>query len=112
MTSTKCNIIIYHTLSGFLSGGGESIRPPPALGSLLPPPLELSNYHMYAVRVDRAMPPSTHQITYYRFGPNPERNPVNYRRRWLLSACAYSMWQQGNMRLTKNMRLIKRAKTW
>ena len=35
----------------------------------------------------------------------------NYRRHWLLSACTYNLWQQGNMRLTKAMRLIKRAKT-
>ena len=38
-----------------------------------------------------------------------------YRRRWLLSACAYKNEQQGNMRLIKNMcltesvRLIERA---
>ena len=30
----------------------------------------------------------------------------SYRRRWLLSACTYNSWQQGNMRLTRNSRLI------
>ena len=28
-----------------------------------------------------------------------------YRRCWLLSACAYNSWQQGNMRLTADIRL-------
>ena len=28
-----------------------------------------------------------------------------YHRRWLLSACAYNSWQQGNMRLTADIRL-------
>ena len=41
----------------------------------------------------------------------------NYRRNWLLSACAYNTQQQENMRLIKSMRLtgsmclIKSAKT-
>ena len=40
-----------------------------------------------------------------------------YCRNWLLSACAYSTWQQENMHLTRSMhltgsmRLIKSAKT-
>ena len=42
---------------------------------------------------------------------------LQYRRNWLLSACAYNTWQQENMcltksmRLTGSMRLIKSAKT-
>ena len=42
---------------------------------------------------------------------------ADYRRNWLLSACAYNTRQQENMRLTKSMRLtgsmrlIKSAKT-
>ena len=46
-------------------------------------------------------------------GPGPPSQPFyigkinysHYRRRWLLSACAYKNEQQGNMRLIKNMRL-------
>ena len=32
-----------------------------------------------------------------------------YRRRWLLSACTYSLWQQGNMRLTNNKRNLNQT---
>ena len=35
---------------------------------------------------------------------------LDYRRNWLLSACAYNTRQQENMRLTGSMRLIKSAK--
>ena len=37
-------------------------------------------------------------------------NTVQYRRNWLLSACAYSNGQQETMRLTASVRLIER--TW
>ena len=36
----------------------------------------------------------------------PASGMAKYRRRWLLSACAYNSWQQGNMRLTRNSHLI------
>ena len=34
---------------------------------------------------------------------------LEYRRNWLLSACAYNNGQQGTMRLTASVRLIERA---
>ena len=35
---------------------------------------------------------------------------LKYHRKWLLSACAYNMRQQENIRLTGRMRLIKSTK--
>ena len=35
----------------------------------------------------------------------------SYRRHWLLSTCAYNCWQQGNMRLTADVRLTRNSRS-
>ena len=42
---------------------------------------------------------------FYELIHNSATCDMPYRRRWLLSACAYKNEQQGNMRLIKNVRL-------
>ena len=39
---------------------------------------------------------------------HPFKETSSYRRRWLLSACTYNSWQQGNMRLTADMRWTRK----